>query len=743
MSAPTPGLTVLVPCFNEGRAVRRLHSELDRAFTGIDLEILLIDNGSTDDTLAQIRSLAVIDPRVRYLSIVRNHGLEPAQSAGFRYASRPWIAQLDCDLQFPPSEVPKLLAAAGQGYDVVFGIRARRHDPGWRRLASRGQSWLARRGFGIEVPPGATMFRVVRTAVARTVAEMWQGTPYFIATVARLGVRYTCVPVEHRPRTHGRSRFRVWQLVGHTFDLLFGHSWRPLNGSYLVAALGVAAALALAGLAAAGLAGPTPLAAGALLLAAITLAMVALLGRYLHRLLRDLQPDRPYYIREANVPLRPEDRLDGGQEPVPPPQLRTGPAGTGAGAGTAPGAGPLLVLGAGEGQLPLYLEARRRGIPTIAVDRDPDALALPHATEHLPVSVRDPAAIIAGLGDRVPASVLAGAGEQATWSWYELSAHYRTPYRYPRSAAVASTDKGAFHATAEKAGVNTYRWRHDTDLTALASRADEIGYPLVAKPADGAGKKGLTLVDGPAGLAAGLAHAAAHSAGGGVVIEQRLTGRDLTVDVFMRAGEPAFTAVHEKIVEAGWAFRVRGHVTPAPLDPATHRRLVDTAVLLCQEIGLTDGPADFDAFLAEDGDIQVVEVNARLPGEAVPPLLQAVYGVDIVGGLVRLALGEPVELRPRHLGAGIVHTLASPLRTTGRLREVRGLAAVREMPGVAQCQLYLQPGAEVPPFPRLGNEVGYLLVTGADLAEARARLAAAMARLDVVLEPVGGDPDVA
>jgi hypothetical protein len=123
--------------------------------------------------------------------------------------------------------------------------------------------------------------------------------------------------------------------------------------------------------------------------------------------------------------------------------------------------------------------------------------------------------------------------------------------------------------------------------------------------------------------------------------------------------------------------------------------------------------------------------------------LQAVYGVDIVGGLVRLALGEPVELRPRHLGAGIVYTLASPLRTTGRLREVRGLAAVQEMPGVARCQLYLAPGAEVPPFPRLGNAVGYLLVTGADLATARTRLAAAMERLDVVLEPVGGGPDVA
>jgi glycosyltransferase involved in cell wall biosynthesis len=320
VSAASSGLTVLVPCYNEGRAVRRLHAEVVRTLGGIDnLELLLIDNGSTDDTLAEIRSLAATDPRVHYLSIVRNRGLEPAQSAGFRYASQPWIAQLDCDLQFPPEEVPKLLATAAEGYDVVFGIRTYRHDPAWRRASSAGQHWLARRVFGIEFPAGATMFRVVRTAVGRTIAEMWQGTPYFIATAARLGVRYACVPVPHRPRRDGRSKFRISQLVGHSFELLFGHSWRPLNGSYLVAAAGAAAALALAGLGLAGLAGPTALGVAAVVLAATTLATVALVGRYLQRLMLDQQRTRPYYFKESNVPLQPADRLDGGEDPVAPP----------------------------------------------------------------------------------------------------------------------------------------------------------------------------------------------------------------------------------------------------------------------------------------------------------------------------------------------------------------------------------------------------------------------------------------
>lgn len=397
----------------------------------------------------------------------------------------------------------------------------------------------------------------------------------------------------------------------------------------------------------------------------------------------------------------------------------------------------LLILGAGEGQLPVYLEARRRGLQIIAVDRDRDALALPYADEHVAVSVREPDAIVAALDGRVPDAVLAGAGEQATWSWYELSERFGTPYRYPRSAAVASTDKAAFHATAEKAGVNTYRWRHGTDLESLSAQAGEVGFPLVAKPADGAGKKGVALAQTPAELASALAYAARHSVGGSVVIEQFLRGRDLTVDVFMHGGQAAFTAVHEKIVETGWRFRVRGHVTPAPLAEDVHRRLFETAELLCREIGLSDGPADFDVFLGDGDEIQVVEVNARLPGEAVPPLLEAVYGVDIVAGLVSLALGDQVDVRPRRAGAGLVHTLASPLRTTGILRGVPDVAAVRGMPGVVRCELYLRPGATVPAFPALGNEVGYLVVTGDDRAAAEATLAAAMARLELRITPVG------
>jgi hypothetical protein len=227
------GLNVFVPCFHDGSAIRHTYAEIVDALGDVsNLEILLIDDGSRDDTLTHIKALAAADPRVRYLAFSRNYGLEAAQAAGFRYASKPWTAQLDSDLQNPPEEIWKLLA------------------------------------------------------------DLRLGSPYLIAMVPLIGARYTCVPTLHRA-DRGRSRWRLSRLVGHSFELLFGYSWRPLDGGYLVALLGVLAAVTVAGLGLGGLVGQPAVGMTALLLTAVTLALVALLGRYLYRLMLDERRTRP------------------------------------------------------------------------------------------------------------------------------------------------------------------------------------------------------------------------------------------------------------------------------------------------------------------------------------------------------------------------------------------------------------------------------------------------------------------
>jgi len=315
------GLTVLVPCFNEGAQVEVAYGELVEALKEVgELEILFVDDGSSDDSLARIRRLAETDPRVRFLSFTRNFGIDAVMAAGFRYAGQPWTVQCDADLQVPPEEIWSLLAKAAEGYDVVFGERRDRRDPLVRRGGSAGLHWAARRVFGIDMPRGASTFRLVRTGLARTITDL--RLPWFIPAVPLVGARYAVTPVAHRLRTAGRSKLRLVRLAGHAFELFFGFSWRPLTVVYAAGVLGGVLTVLLAALGYLGLAGGTALGATQLLLTGVTLAAVAVLGRYLNRLLSELRHMPTYFVKEANVTLLPQDTLTGGR-PCPPPPLRT------------------------------------------------------------------------------------------------------------------------------------------------------------------------------------------------------------------------------------------------------------------------------------------------------------------------------------------------------------------------------------------------------------------------------------
>ncbi len=304
-------ITAVVPCYNEEECLRRAHAEISEALAPFgDHEIVYVDDGSTDGTLAIIRELAACDDRVRYLSFTRNFGLEAAFSAGFRYARHPWTVQFDADLQSPPSELPRLFHKALEGYDAVFAMRVERNDPWHRRVGSQAQHWLARRVFGIELPHRGSIFRVLRSSVAKKIVALDLGTPYFLATVALVGARYTSVPTEHRPRLAGTAKWNLRKLIGHTVELYTGFSYRFLSLVYLNALL--CGALAMGGVVAAVAGGGGGALLGVLgLVALATVALdLAILGRYLVRIIRgQTRGPAGYLVRETNLAIDPADSL--------------------------------------------------------------------------------------------------------------------------------------------------------------------------------------------------------------------------------------------------------------------------------------------------------------------------------------------------------------------------------------------------------------------------------------------------
>jgi biotin carboxylase len=254
------------------------------------------------------------------------------------------------------------------------------------------------------------------------------------------------------------------------------------------------------------------------------------------------------------------------------------------------------------------------------------------------------------------------------------------------------------------------------------------------KPSDNSGSKGVSLVERPADLPAAVAYAGRFTTSGSLIVEEYLAGRNLTVDVFMQAGRAVFAGITEKRIAPGPHFVIAGHNGPAGVDTDTRSRLTSTAERLCRTIELFDGPANFDVVLRADGSFAVLEVNARLCGNAFPLLMRLLYGVDTVAALVSLAVGEPFTLTPTLHGSGIIHVLSSPLSQDCVLASVRGVSEVQAMPGVVCCDVYATPGSPVRPFVQSANKLGYLVVTGPDLTAAEATLAAALDILVIEFE---------
>lgn len=396
----------------------------------------------------------------------------------------------------------------------------------------------------------------------------------------------------------------------------------------------------------------------------------------------------------------------------------------------------LLMLGAGTDQLPAYREARRRGYRLVAVDQRPDAPGAALADRFLAVSTRDAAAIDAALDGERLAGIVTTATDAALGSHRELALRHGLPYQPPLRAVRASMDKTYFREVLAECGVSTYRWVSDTDAERLAKLAREMPFPVVVKPTDASGGKGITLVTDPDALEPAIEAALALSRSGTVLVEEYVVGRHYAVEIWMRDGDAHFVPLTEKRMTPLPAMLTTGHLIPARLSPAVAARVRDTLVRLCRALDIVDGPANFDFVLTGADELYLIEVGARLGGNAYPRLMQEAWGVDTVGATVSLSVGEPFALPPSRSRVCLLHLLTSPLPGAAVVRAVHGLDEVTAHAGVLTLELYAEVGRIVRPYTEAAHKLGYVVLVADDHDELDALLTWFDATLLLELEPV-------
>lgn len=236
-------LSAVIPVWNEVESLAALHGELTAVARqhGYQLEVVFVDDGSTDGSWAEIERLAAVDPGVRGIRFRRNFGKAAALSAGFDAAQGDLVVTLDADLQDDPREIPRFLAEIDKGLDCVSGWKQVRHDPWHKVLPSRGFNWLVGVLTGVKLHDHNCGFKCYRREIFSEVRLYGELHRFVPVLAAAKGWKVGEIVVNHRPRKFGRSKYGVTRIIKGFLDLLTvyfltGFDQRP---QHLLGTLGI------------------------------------------------------------------------------------------------------------------------------------------------------------------------------------------------------------------------------------------------------------------------------------------------------------------------------------------------------------------------------------------------------------------------------------------------------------------------------------------------------------------------
>ncbi len=310
-----PEVSVVVPVYDEEVVLPQLFARLYPALDalGTPYEVIFVDDGSADRSAALLREQFQRRPDVtRVVLFNRNYGQHTAIMAGFQRCRGSRIVTLDADLQNPPEEIGKLLAAMDAGYDYVGSVRRMRQDRLWRRVASRAMNTLRERTTRIRMTDQGCMMRAYSRDIVRAIVASREVSAYIPALAYTFAARPTEVEVAHEERAAGASKYSLYRLIRLNFDLVTGFTIMPLQIYSMLGILVAAVSLFFFALLAIRRLVYGPEGEGVFtlfsiefLLLGFALLGIGVLGEYIGRIYQQVR-ERPRYVVQAVLESRPE-----------------------------------------------------------------------------------------------------------------------------------------------------------------------------------------------------------------------------------------------------------------------------------------------------------------------------------------------------------------------------------------------------------------------------------------------------
>jgi dolichol-phosphate mannosyltransferase len=299
-------LSVVIPCYDEeevlGETMKRL-SGFCSALQNLDVELIFVDDGSSDSTRDILKTFASEDPRIKLIGLARNFGHQIAVTAGMDAARGDAVVLIDADLQDPPEVIHEMVAKWREGFDVVYGTRTERPGESAFKLATaRGFYRLLNRLSDVPIPMDTGDFRLMSRHVVDTLRAMPERDRFVRGMVSWVGFRQTALPYRRAARFAGESKYPLRKMLDFATDGILSFSTKPLQ---LSVALGMfSASLAFVGIVYAlflrlftniWVEGWTALMIAVLFIGGVQLISVGILGEYVGRIYNEIK-HRPLYV---------------------------------------------------------------------------------------------------------------------------------------------------------------------------------------------------------------------------------------------------------------------------------------------------------------------------------------------------------------------------------------------------------------------------------------------------------------
>ncbi|OIJ11289.1 lactate dehydrogenase [Anaerobacillus alkalilacustris] len=364
-----------------------------------------------------------------------------------------------------------------------------------------------------------------------------------------------------------------------------------------------------------------------------------------------------------------------------------------------------MIIGAGILQVPAIIKAKEMGLKVIAVDMDPKAPGFKLSDESIQLSTIDIEGLLKKALELKPDAVMTLASDMPMRTVAAIGEKCGLK-TISSQTALNATDKGEMRKKLKEMNIPIPKFHITSSIEQYSKLIRKFNGKFIVKPADNSGSRGIFLVDDVSHSTEAFYHAKEHSRSGDILIEEYMTGPEVSVESLTIDGVTHVIAITDKLTTGAPHFIEMGHSVPSQLPSYIQKEIIELAINAVKAIGIVVGPSHTEIIVTSDGP-KIVELGARLGGDNITThLVPLATGIDMVEGSIRLALGETIEIYRKQKNGSAIRYLNSP---KGILDSVSFLEKAKSISGVEDIVITKEIRSKITDLNSSNARVGYVI----------------------------------